>query len=344
MKSNLRVIDASACVYTGMSSEVHRDRSYYGYPVGGLHYLFRYIVGALARKEDVIVAFDSRSFRKDLLDTYKAGRAHSKVVASQLEQAFSVLTEANLACYKVKPYEADDVINWAVQQNHGNYYDIEIYGNDKDLVHCVQPGVSFRSISSNVNSIYVSNFDYGIEKGVKIPFNTVAAYKVFCGCSSDRIPSFKLENGKGGLEVYQDYLGFLEENRIGSDYYLITNPKLLVFFGNLIGYFSPEDKKELLKRIRLVYPAECPEGLVVSPSTYKSVNKETLTWALSLFNDWESIKCLKCGKHSLSDVDVDRLRSLAKDLTSGSFEVDRNRQCEIEEMQVFEESVFLRDL
>ena len=64
MFSKLIIIDASACVYTGMYSKRHKDKSYYGYPVGGLHYLFRYVVTALAQTSHVIVAFDSRSFRK----------------------------------------------------------------------------------------------------------------------------------------------------------------------------------------------------------------------------------------------------------------------------------------
>ena len=76
MFNKLVIIDASACVYTGMCSKRQKDKSYYGYPVGGLHYLFRYVTTALAQTSHVIVAFDSRSFRKDLLDGYKAVRKH----------------------------------------------------------------------------------------------------------------------------------------------------------------------------------------------------------------------------------------------------------------------------
>ena len=56
MFSKLIIIDASACVYTGMYSKRHKDKSYYGYPVGGLHYLFRYVVTALAQTSHVIVS------------------------------------------------------------------------------------------------------------------------------------------------------------------------------------------------------------------------------------------------------------------------------------------------
>ena len=96
MFSKLIIIDASACVYTGMYSKRHKDKSYYGYPVGGLHYLFRYVVTALAQTSHVIVAFDSRSFRKDLIDGYKAGRKHDKRVQSQLEMAYEFLQNLTL--------------------------------------------------------------------------------------------------------------------------------------------------------------------------------------------------------------------------------------------------------
>ena len=121
MFNKLVIIDASACVYTGMCSKRHKDKSYYGYPVGGLHYLFRYVTTALAQTSHVIVAFDSRSFRKDLLDGYKAGRKHDKRVQSQLEMAYEMLQRANVACYKYDGYEVDDIGALALQPNGNNF-------------------------------------------------------------------------------------------------------------------------------------------------------------------------------------------------------------------------------
>lgn len=345
MLSNLAIIDASACVYTGMASTYHRDRYYYGYPVGGLHYLFRYVTTALAKRDDVIVAFDARSFRKDLLSGYKAGRNHSKLVHSQLEMAYKYLSKANLACYKIDGFEADDIIYWATKRYVSDYYNIEIFGNDKDLLHNIQKRVSFHSISSNVNSVYLSNFEKSIEKGKTIPFNTISAYKVFCGCSSDKIPSMRLSNGLGGEALYQRYLRFLEQNDIPRTWETITSFKLPNIFGNLSGLFTDEEKQELFKRIHIVYPAECPEDVHLETSNANSIYSDVLEHVLNLFNDWESIKCMKFTKVGLNSNDIQFLKDNAKLLTSGAYEVDRNSRCELTYLDSFgEENIYLKDV
>lgn len=345
MYSDLAIIDASACVYTGMNSPRHHDRSYYGYPVGGLHYLFRYVSIALAKQYDIIIAFDARSFRKDLLNGYKAGRKHDKRVRSQLELAYKFLQEANIACYKYDGYEADDIIAWGTQQNINDYYDITIYGNGHDLLHNVQNKVFFHSISSNTSSINILNFEKGIEKGKDIPLNTISAYKVFCGCTSDRIPSLMLKCGLNGDEIYQKYLQFLRERKIPFDYKVITNPNLVAVFANISGLFTEEEKAEVYVRIKLVYPADCPDNICIKGSTKKDVDFANLRYALTLFNDYESLRCLKLDKMSLAQSDINYLRENAGLLLSGAYEVDRNVECEINNMDIFsDEDLFLRDI
>lgn len=345
MLGNLAIIDASACVYTGMASAYHKDRSYYGYPVGGLHYLFRYVTTNLTKRSDVIVVFDSRSFRKDLLDCYKAGRSHNKLVHSQLEMAYKYLSEVNIACYKVDGYEADDIIYWAVKKFAKNYYGVEIFGNDKDLLHNVQSRVSFHSISSNVNSVYLSNFEKSIEKGKTIPFNTISAYKVFCGCSSDKIPQMKLSNGMHGEEIYNEYLKFLREKGINAVWNIITDSRLPNIFGNLSGLFTEEERIELYNRVRVVYPAECPDDVDIVVSNNNSIYKNVLEWTLNLFNDWESIKCMKFNKINVDKDDIKILKENAQLLTSGAYEIDKNSKCEFNYLDSFaEESIFLKDV
>ena len=307
MFSKLIIIDASACVYTGMYSKRHKDKSYYGYPVGGLHYLFRYVVTALAQTSHVIVAFDSRSFRKDLIDGYKAGRKHDKRVQSQLEMAYEFLQKSNVACYKYDGYEADDIIAWAVQQNVDNYLEIEICGNDHDLLHNVQRNVMFRSISSNTTSVYMVNFEKAIEKGKTIYFNTISAYKVFCGCNSDKIPPLALQCGLRGEEIYDKYIDFLREEKISFDYNTITDSKLVNIFAALSGLFTTEERLDVLNRVNLVYPAKCPEGIILTGTSLKEVNANELCYMLSLFNDFESIKCLRYRKSTLAQDDINML-------------------------------------
>ena len=345
MLSQLVIIDASACVYTGMTSPKHRDRTYYKYAVGGLHYLFRYITTNLARKNDIIVAFDSRSFRNDLIDGYKAGRSHDKRVHSQLELAYKYLTSSNIACYKYDGYEADDIIYWAVQQNVGKYYEIEIYGNDKDLLHNIQDTVSFKSIRADMNSVYMINYEKSIEKGKTIRFNTISAYKVFCGCKSDKIPSLSLQCGLRGEQIYKKYLEFLDKEKIPSIYKVITNSKLVNLFASLSGLFTKDEQLEVYNRVNLIYPATCPSGIEVVGKGINAVNKDVFNWTLSLFNDYESIFCMKYNKIALSNDDIALLKDYSNQILTGAYEVDRNQRCEYSYLDAFdEENLFLRDV
>ena len=81
MFSKLIIIDASACVYTGMYSKRHKDKSYYGYPVG---ILIRTVADDSAADKagletyDIIVGFDDQTVTTmsgltNMLQYYEAG-------------------------------------------------------------------------------------------------------------------------------------------------------------------------------------------------------------------------------------------------------------------------------
>ena len=56
---NLKIIDVSAVVYKGTFAANYKDRNYYNYPVGGIHYLMRQVATALAIGDSVVLVFDS---------------------------------------------------------------------------------------------------------------------------------------------------------------------------------------------------------------------------------------------------------------------------------------------
>ena len=73
-----------------------------------------------------------------------------------------------------------------MQQNVDNYLEIEICGNDHDLLHNVQRNVMFRSISSNTTSVYMVNFEKAIEKGKTILLqHNLSLQSFLSGCNSD---------------------------------------------------------------------------------------------------------------------------------------------------------------
>ena len=217
-------------------------------------------------------------------------------------------------------------------------------GNDHDLLHNVQRNVVFKSISSNTTSVYMINFEKAIEKGVTIYFNTISAYKVFCGCTSDKIPSLTLQCGLKGKQIYDKYIEFLRKQEISFDYNIITNSKLVNIFAAMSGLFTDEERLDVFNRVKLVYPAECPEGVTITGTCLKEINANEMCYMLTLFNDYESLRCLKYSKLTLAQDDINLLRKASKDLLTGAFEVDRSQECSINSMDVFEEDLFLRDV
>lgn len=330
--SSLYILDVSALIHTGQHYAQYGDCSYYGYPTAGIRYLNKYLCNALCRYDEVILAFDSPSFRNNLLDTYKSGRVKDQTVISQIETVYEMLSSCGLVCEKHDGYEADDIIEWAIADHCDNnsYYRLYIVGNDYDLCHSIRPNVEFMACSSNVNSVNRTNFRTAIVEGVEIEFNTISAYKVFCGCHSDKIPCLELENGYKGKKLYDEFVGMLKIVK-ASGWYATSCSKSLQFFAKNCGYFTESDMVELERRIKLVYPAEKPEGLLIKPNKLSNCNRSRLMHYFSMFGDVKALSCFKEKKVTLTDSDKDYLRERGKMLSSGIYAVDNNLSPELDD-------------
>lgn len=323
---NLKIIDVSAVVYKGSFATGYKDRMYYNYPVGGIHYLMRQISTALAIGDSVVLVFDSKNnFRKKLNPNYKGQRQKNNTVITQLQTLWDELPATGLACYKQDGYEGDDLINWCVQQevNSKSFLEIFIIGNDKDLLHNVQPRVTFKSITSEVNTVTSSNFEYSIFKDKRIPYNFISAYKVFYGCSSDNIPTFKAECGLCNKELFDAFVTLFEMKDIPHTWENTTNVEILKAFVNALSSFTVNDRTELNRRIQLIYPAQNP-GVTFQPTGFNQFNKQALSKFLTLYNDYESLKCLDLPKAYLLDDDREFIKQKAYNFKTGAFAVDHN--------------------
>lgn len=345
----LDIFDASALVHSGNGSEMYRSESYYNYPIGGIHYFFKFLAPSLVAGHKVVVAFDSRSFRKDLDLKYKSNRTVKKAVRSQLETLYDGLMASNIACYKVDTYEADDIINWAVNKykHSSDYNEIIIYGNDYDLCHNIDYKVRFRGITSNVNSIYYGNFTKSIKHGETIMFNTLAAYKVFCGDTSDCIQPFKHEAGLKPKELYDKYVDFLNKYQDDNDVrfsidYLISIAPIAVFI-NTSNLFTEAEKQQLYNRIKLVYPAECPNDVDIVPSGLRDVNNSELCRFLNMYGDRYALSCFEYKKSKPIQSDIEIIKNKAHQLLSGEYEVDRNLPLETNYSEYEDDALFLRE-
>ena len=325
MKLDLSVYDVSAYVYAGMRNSNYENRKFINYPVGGIHYLMKYVVSDLRAGKFVALAFDSRSFRKDLMKSYKAGRIKDYRVYSQLEFLYEYLTKCGIACYKKDNYEADDLIYNIVNQNKSNHLQTIIYGTDYDLTHNVdERRVRFGAATNLVNSISQINFQTSIVKGELVLFNTISAYKVFVGDHSDNIPAFKGARGVSGKVLYDKFINLIINNKNPMNSEQTRSRALLEQYINMLGEILFDvDRKELKRRMDMVFPAELDDDFSYV-SNEKSINMELLKQFLVMVNDNTALRTIGgCG--AVTDDMKMILGKKAKELETGEFAVDRNR-------------------
>lgn len=323
---NLKIIDVSAVVYKGTFAANYKDRNYYNYPVGGIHYLMRQIATALAIGDSVVLVFDSpNNFRKNLNPNYKGQRQKNNAIITQIQTLWDELPATGLTCYRQDGYEGDDLINWCVKQmvDSKSFFEIFIIGNDKDLLHNVQPNVTFKSISADVNTVTSNNFTYSIFKDRTVPYNFISAYKVFFGCSSDNVPAFKSDNGLKNEELFNAYVSLFQMKEIPYIWEYTTNPKILKSFITALSSLTDRDKEDLNTRVDIIYPADNP-GITFTPIGFQQFNKTALSKFLTLYNDYESLKCLDLSKAYLSDDDREFIKQKAYKFKTGAFAVDNN--------------------
>lgn len=329
MINNLNIFDVSAIVHLADHSKYFRERKYYNFPVGGIHCLMRYVSTSFMRGNDVALCFDSPSFRTNILESYKAGRQRNQAVICQIETLYEGLSSCGFHCLKQDNYEADDIIDWLTTENLDNYVNISIYGNDIDLAHSIRKNVVFQPIREDMRRIQYSNFETDVEPGKIIRFNTISAFKVFCGCSSDKILAFKSKYFKNSYQAYQSYLSFLDSNGLGFIYKYTSSAQVLAAFINSSGFFDTEEIDELLKRILVVYPANKPEDMELSVTKKSDLDMSVLASFLSRYNDFDSLRCFKLRKCELTEDDKKIIRDKARYLNTGEFAADRNIKEEI---------------
>lgn len=320
----LCVIDVSAVVHTGENSPLYQNRTSFGYPVGGIHFFMSQLLVAYYESNDIILCFDSPNFRSKLQTSYKSGRSRNAAAISEIEALYENLQYCGFPCYKQDGYEADDIIEWVVEQNWKRYTNIIIVGNDKDLCHSLRPNVIFRACRSDMNLVRRASFPDAVIKGAYIPFNMVSIYKCLCGCQSDSVPVFRLEDGRSGSELYTQCVTDYEQIGITDDYYKTTSVQIFKAWAASKANFSATDMENLDVRIQLIFPAECPEGL-----TFETVNKyqmdiEKISRVLTLFNVNDALHGGEFWRVNLSDEDKQIIYDLANKYKSGVFNADKN--------------------
>lgn len=332
MANTLAVFDVSPFIYKGHNMKSFDLESVYGFPIKGARYLLKYITKELKFNNDIVLCFDSKSFRKKILKTYKAHRTPCIEVYAQLDFLYKYLTECGFVCYKQDGYEADDFIYNVCFANAGKYKNIKVYGTDYDLTHNVDEyGTVFESISSLTYSVDKNNFSTILgEEDEEVYFNTITAYKIFVGDKSDTVKPFTSEKGYRGIDIYKVYVDILKEQCSHESSYYIKSRDVLWYFIENCGYFTEKDLNELKIRLDVFYPATIPcnsEGVEYDykqTSNMNNINKNMYGKLTRTVKDFDTTTVLDLDQGGSSAAVKEYLYTQANALKEGSYGVNTN--------------------
>lgn len=313
----MKLLDVSALVHTGMNSPYYKDITYYNMPVGGLIYLNRYISEAIDSRQPFVLAFDSHSL-KCSENSYKSGRAKAPAVYAQLEFAYNYLQGCNILCAKHDGYEADDIIDWYVQEFHDEFTYYSIVCNDVDIAHSLWPNGELCPCNSQGKFVNYNNFSTGVVPGKDILYNTISLYKIICGCSSDKIPAISVTQP---YKVYTEFCKYLMQNGIYS--YETTANSMDLLVDVLLSWDSSLPVEDIMRNKELVLPAKKPDDVMLFTPSY-DVDLDAYATYLSMINDKKTLRALKLTPKMLTEQQKDVLKNAGKSLASGVYAADKN--------------------
>lgn len=320
----LYVIDMSGLVWHGQTGD-YEGKTFRKLPIAGISSALGTIAFAYGEGADVVVAFDSReSIRKSKFPGYKGGRIPNRQVYVQLDFLWEQLPGLNVCCLKEEGYEADDLVNWTVEQYKNDYDQIVIMSGDEDLTHNVQHKVTFEPFVKSRPIVTDRNFSITVERGENVMFNTISAHKVFCGCKSDTVPPFRSEDGKAGKYFYDVFCKVLENNNYANDYDKTTSKELIRYFVNNAGIFTESDKEQLHTRIDIIYPLERPDNVNIVPSNMRNTDRQLFSEMLSMLNNTKLLRWMDLKKTTISDQLVSIIDDYSFRLNTGAYAVDNN--------------------
>lgn len=319
----LKIYDASWMIHYGSNSIRYKDYVFCGYPLGGVKYLVKHITDELYRGSDVIVCFDSRTDKNGILPGYKRDRPYNAYILSQTEFAYNMLMKCGIACLKEPNFEADDLVASAVKKFRQQYSEIVIISNDRDLAHNVFGHIRVEACSADGIDINQSNFSVSVAKQL-VEYNTISAFKVLTGDSSDKISVFQSEKGISGNEIYKKYVDYGKENLHPIHFrpYLYSIKAIFSYFLNTEVELTDNDRIELEKRVQVIFPRIIDE--VANPSGEGDLIRAEIGKLLSILQEDLQLQQLRLEKVKLSKEEFNDFRARAQVLRDGTFAVDHD--------------------
>lgn len=192
-----------ATSYTG-NYMVNRN----GIPTNGVYGFARMVEKIISTNPKyVIVAFDygKKTFRNELLDTYKATRKETpQELVPQFALAREYLTAHNITWYEVEGYEGDDIIGTLVDFGEKNNLKVSVYTGDKDANQLISPQTTIYRTVKGVTELDIYNEQTLLDKYGLKP-DEFRDFLGLMGDSSDNIPGIKGVGEKTALKLLHQY-------------------------------------------------------------------------------------------------------------------------------------------
>lgn len=192
-----------ATSYTG-NYMVNRN----GIPTNGVYGFVRMVEKIISTNPKyVIVAFDygKKTFRNELLDTYKATRKETpQELVPQFALAREYLTAHNITWYEVEGYEGDDIIGTLVDFGEKNNLKVSVYTGDKDANQLISPQTTIYRTVKGVTELDIYNEQTLLDKYGLKP-DQFRDFLGLMGDSSDNIPGIKGVGEKTALKLLHQY-------------------------------------------------------------------------------------------------------------------------------------------
>lgn len=192
-----------ATSYTG-NYMVNRN----GIPTNGVYGFARMVEKIISTNPKyVIVAFDygKKTFRNELLDTYKATRKETpQELVPQFALAREYLTAHNITWYKIEGYEGDDIIGTLVDFGEKNNLKVSVYTGDKDANQLISSQTTIYRTVKGVTELDIYNEQTLLDKYGLKP-DQFRDFLGLMGDSSDNIPGIKGVGEKTALKLLHQY-------------------------------------------------------------------------------------------------------------------------------------------
>lgn len=192
-----------ATSYTG-NYMVNRN----GIPTNGVYGFARMVEKIISiNPKYVIVAFDygKKTFRNELLDTYKATRKETpQELVPQFALAREYLTAHNITWYEIEGYEGDDIIGTLVDFGEKNNLKVSVYTGDKDANQLISPQTTIYRSVKGVTETDIYNEQTLLDKYGLKP-DQFRDFLGLMGDSSDNIPGIKGVGEKTALKLLHQY-------------------------------------------------------------------------------------------------------------------------------------------